>query len=85
MKAVNYYIVVDKLKEEPKSTSGFVLSESQNEDVRYLRGKIVSAGENASNVTEGDVVWYDKHAGHGIEFNNEYYYVIKYSDIVILE
>ena len=85
MKAVNYYIVVDKLKEEPKSTSGFVLSESQNEDVRYLRGKIVSAGENAGRVSEGDIVWYDKHAGHGIEFNNEYYYVIKYSDIVILE
>jgi len=85
MKAVNYYIVVDKLKEKPKSTSGFVLSESQNEDVRYLRGKIVSAGENAGHVTEVDVVWYDKHAGHGIEFNNHYYYVIKYSDIVILE
>ena len=45
----------------------------------------MSAGENAGHVTEGDVVWYDKHAGHGIEFNNHYYYVIKYSDIVILE
>ena len=85
MKAVNYYIVVDKLKEEPKSESGFILSESQNQDVRYLRGKVVSAGENASHLGEGDIVWYDKHAGHGIEFNNEYYYVIKYSDIVILE
>lgn len=85
MKAVNYYLVVEKLKEEPKSTSGFILSESQSEDVRYLRGKIISAGENAGHVTEGDVVWYDKHAGHGIEFNDKYYYVIKYGDVVILE
>ena len=31
MKAVNYYIIIDKIKEQPKSSSGFVLSESQNE------------------------------------------------------
>lgn len=85
MQAVNYYVIIDKLKEKPKSTSGFVLSESQNEDVRYSKGKVISYGENVNSVKEGDIVWYDKHAGHGIEFNDKYYYVIKYSDIVILE
>ena len=85
MKAVSYYVVVDKIKEEPKSTSGFILSESQNQDVRYSKAKVVSVGESINNVNEGDIVWYDKHAGHGIEFNDKYYYVIKYGDIVILE
>lgn len=85
MQAVNYYVIIDKLKEKPKSTSGFVLSESQNQDVRYSKGKVISYGENVTSVDEGDIVWYDKHAGHGIEFNDKYYYVIKYSDIVILE
>jgi len=85
MQAVNYYVIIDKLKEKPKSTSGFVLSESQSEDVRYSKGKVISYGENVNSVEEGDTVWYDKHAGHGIEFNDKYYYVIKYSDIVILE
>jgi len=85
MQAVNYYVIIDKLKEKPKSTSGFVLSESQNQDVRYSKGKVISYGENVNSVEEGDIVWYDKHAGHGIEFNDKYYYVIKYSDIVILE
>jgi co-chaperonin GroES (HSP10) len=85
MKAVSYYLVVDKIKEKPKSTSGFIMTESQSEDIRYLKGEVISVGENISTVKEGDIVWYDKHAGHGIEFNNKYYYVIKYSDVVILE
>ena len=84
MKAVNYYIVVDKIKEEPKSASGFILSENQNQDVRYLKGKVVSVGENVNTIKQDDIVWYDKHAGHGIEFNGSYYYVIKYTDVVII-
>ena len=85
MKAVSYYLVVDKIKEKPKSTSGFIMTESQSEDIRYLKGKVISVGENINTVKESDIVWYDKHAGHGIEFNDKYYYVIKYSDVVILE
>jgi len=85
MKAVSYYLVVDKIKEKPKSTSGFIMTESQSEDIRYLKGEVISVGENINTVKEGDIVWYDKHAGHGIEFNDKYYYVIKYSDVVILE
>jgi len=85
MKAVSYYLVIDKIKEKPKSTSGFVLTENQNEDVRYLKGAVISVGESIDTLKEGDTVWYDKHAGHGIEFNDKYYYVIKYSDVVIIE
>jgi co-chaperonin GroES (HSP10) len=85
MKAVSYYLVIAKIKEKPKETSGFILSESQSEDIRYLKGEVISVGEAISNVKEGDIVWYDKHAGHGIEFDGKYYYVIKYSDVVILE
>ena len=84
MKAVNYYIVVDKIKEEPKSTSGFILSENQNQDIRYSKGKVVGVGENVNTIKQDDIVWYDKHAGHGIEFNGSYYYVIKYTDVVII-
>jgi len=38
MKAVNYYIIIKKIKETPKSESGFVLTETQNEDVRFVKG-----------------------------------------------
>ena len=39
MKAINYYVVVDKKKEPPKKIGGLELTENQNEDVRYLKGK----------------------------------------------
>ena len=85
MKAVNYYIVIEKIKEEPKSDSGFILSESQSEDVRYSKGKVISVGDTINGIHENDIIWYDKHAGHGIEYNNKFYFVIKASDIVLVD
>jgi len=85
MKAINYYIVVEKIKEKPKSDSGFVLTETQDEDVRYLKGRVISVGDQIDSIKEKDIVWYDKHAGHGIEFNGNFYLVIKHGDIVIVE
>ncbi len=85
MKAINYYIVIEKIKEKPKNNGGFVLTETQNEDVRYLKGRVISVGDQVNGITEGDIVHYDKHAGHGIEFDNKYYFVIKHADIVIIE
>jgi co-chaperonin GroES (HSP10) len=85
MKAVNYYIVIEKIKEEPKSDSGFILSESQSEDVRYSKGKVISVGDTINGIHKNDIIWYDKHAGHGIEFDDKYYFVIKHGDVVIVE
>jgi|TARA_R100000231_G_C5256070_1_gene144239 co-chaperonin GroES (HSP10) len=85
MKAINYYVVIEKIKEKPKSDSGFVLTETQNEDIRYLKGRVISVGDLVNGITEGNIVHYDKHAGHGIEFDNKYYFVIKHADIVIIE
>ena len=44
MKAINYYVVVDKIKEAPKKIGGLELTETQNKDVRYLKGKVISVG-----------------------------------------
>ena len=85
MKAINNYIVIEKIKEKPKSEGGFVLTEAQSDDIRYLKGKVISKGDLINSINENDIVWYDKHAGHGIEFNNNYYYVIKHSDVVIVQ
>lgn len=85
MKAIGIYLIVDKLKVETTKIAGLELTESQNKDVRYLRGKIISAGSQVEGINEGDVVWYDKHAGHGIDIDNKLYQVIKINDIVIVE
>ena len=85
MKAVNNYIIINKIKVNPKKVSGLELTESQDTDIRYLKGEIISVGDSVTGINTGDIVWYDKHAGHGIEFDGNYYYVIKHSDVVIIE
>ena len=85
MKAISYYVIVKKIKEPPKKVGGLELTEDQNKDVRYLKGKVVSAGSMADMLNKDDIIHYDKHAGHGIELNENLYYVLKLGDIVLVE
>lgn len=85
MKAINYYLIVDKIKEAPMNVGGLELTETQNKDVRYLRAKVVSVGDQVPVIKEGDIIRYDKHAGHGIEWNEKLFYVLKVPDVVIIE
>ena len=85
MKAINYFIVIRKIKEAPKKVGGLELTEDQNKDVRYLKAEVVSVGDKIEGIKTGDVIRYDKHAGHGIEWNDELYHVISLGDIVIVE
>ena len=85
MKAINYYVVVEKIKEEPKKVGGLELTESQNSDVRYLKAKVISTGNLVEVLKEGDVVYYDKHNGHGIQWKDKLYHVLKLADIVLVE
>ena len=85
MKAINYYIVIEKIKEAPKKVGGLELTEDQNKDVRYLKGKVISAGNLVEGLSENDIVHYDKVAGHCIEWKDKLYYVLKLGDIVLVE
>tara|TARA_R100001015_G_C4624112_1_gene182143 strand:+ start:134 stop:391 length:258 start_codon:yes stop_codon:yes gene_type:complete len=85
MQAVNDYVIVDRIKEEPKKVSGLLLTDDTDEDNRYKKANIISVGNDVPIVKNGDVVYYDKHAGHDIGYNNEMYRVIRARDIVIVE
>jgi|TARA_R100001480_G_scaffold84372_1_gene92445 co-chaperonin GroES (HSP10) len=85
MQAVNYYIVIEKIKEAPKKVGGLELTEDQNKDVRYAKGRIISAGDKVEMLNTDDIVYYDKHAGHGIQWKDKLYYVLKLGDIVLVE
>jgi co-chaperonin GroES (HSP10) len=85
MKAINYYIVIKKIKEAAKTVAGLELTEQQNSDVRYLKAEVVSCGHLVVGVFTGDIIKYDKHAGHGIEWGDELYHVITAQDVVLVE
>ena len=84
MKAINYYLIVEKIKEAPKKVGGLELTEKQNKDIRYLKAKVISVGDQVPVIAKDDVVWYDKHAGHGIEWDDKFYLVLKAPDIVLI-
>ena len=85
MKAVNYYIIIDLIKDEPKKVGGLILTEKTDEDNRYLKAKVISVGNLVEGIKEEDVVYYDKHAGHGIQHKNKFYGVIKQTDVVLID
>ena len=85
MKAINNYLVVDKIKEEQRKVAGLIMTEDLDDDNRYLKAKVISAGNLVEAVAEGDIVYYDKHAGHGIQWQDKLYFVIRSSDIVLVD
>ena len=85
MKAVNHYIIIEQIKEGPKKVGGLILTDEINEDNRYLKGKVISVGNNVEGIKENDVIYYDKHAGHGIQHKDKFYGVIKQLDVVLID
>ena len=44
MQAINDYVIVDKIKEEPKKVSGLILTDETDIDNRYKKASIISVG-----------------------------------------
>jgi co-chaperonin GroES (HSP10) len=85
MKAVNYYIIIDLIKNEPKKVGGLILTDEINDDNRYLKAKVVSVGNLVEGIHTDDIVYYDKHAGHGIQHKDKFYGVIKQQDVLLID
>ena len=49
MKAVNHYLVIERIKDEPTNIGGLILTEETDVDNRYLKAKVISTG----NIVEG--------------------------------
>ena len=84
MKAINRYIIVDRIKTEPKKVAGLIMTDDTDVDNRYLKAKIISCGNLVEGLNNGDTIYYDKHAGHDISFNDKLYRVIRDMDIVLV-
>ena len=85
MKAINRYIIVDKIKTEPKKVAGLIMTDETDQDNRYIKAKIISCGNLVEGINEKDIVYYDKHAGHGVQYKETLYYVIRSMDVVLID
>ena len=85
MKAINYYLVVENIKESVKDVGGLLLTEDLDSDNRYLKAKIISTGNLVEGLQDCEIVYYDKHAGHSISYKDKLYHVIRSQDVVLVE
>jgi len=85
MKAINNYVIVDKIKTEPKKVAGLIMTDNTDVDNRYIRAKIISTGNLVEGLKDGDNIYYDKHAGHAITWEDDLYQVIQSRDVVLVE
>ena len=85
MQAVNHYIIIKQIKEKEKNVGGLILTEDVDGDNRYLKAKVISTGHKVEGITRDDIIYYDKHAGHGITWADTMYHVIRARDVVLVE
>jgi len=85
MKAVNNYIIVENIKIEPKKVAGLILTENIDDDNRYIKAKVISTGNLVEGIKDNDIVYYDKHAGHGVQYKDVLYQVIRSGDVVLID
>ncbi len=85
MKAIGHFIVIKEIKESVKKTDGgLLLTDKHTQDIRYIKGTVISPGVGVKGVSEGDTILYDRHAGHGIELDGEFFLVITERDIALV-
>lgn len=77
-----YVVVKEHPVEDKKTSSGLVLTEKHQDNIRYKKGTIVSPGTNVDSVKEGDTVLFDSNAGFRMDFGEDDWRVILEHDLV---
>ena len=85
MRAINHYIIAKNIKTEPKKVAGLIMTDDTDVDNRYIKAEIISTGNLVEGIKEKDVVYYDKHAGHGVQYKDILYQVIRSGDVVLID
>ena len=84
MQAVNNYIIINPIKEKIKEEGGLLIIDQHVDDIRYLKANVISIGNLTEGIKIGDTIYYDRRAGHGIEYDDNLYQVIKQQDVVLV-
>lgn len=84
-KTLGFYVTLRRVEPKIKKTAGGLeLTDTHREDVRYIRGEVISAGPLAEGIKCCDIVLYDKHAGNSLESEDELLKCVTIKDIVIV-
>ena len=84
MKPIGKHIVLSKIDEEVKTSSGLLLSSKDIGDMRYAKGRAVKVGTDVSVINDGDVLYYDKSRSYTMVIEDESYIIISERDVVVV-
>mgnify|MGYP003150050093 FL=1 len=84
MQPINKYIVIKTIEEELKTESGLLLSAQDASSFRYKKGEVIKSGTNVDVIKEGDIIYYDKSAGHSMLIEDNPYTIISERDVVVV-
>ena len=85
MKAVNNYIIVKNIKTEQKKVAGLIVTEDIDDANRYIKAEAISVGNLVEGIKVNDIVYYDIHAGHGVQYKDILYQVIRSGVVVLID
>lgn len=84
MKPIGKYIAIEPMHEELKTSGGLVLSSQDIDDFRYKKGTVITPGTEVSQIKSGDVIFYDKGAGHTMMVGDRIITLIREPDVVVV-
>ena len=84
MKPIGKYIAIEPINEKLKTSSGLMLSSDDVKDFRYKKGTVIKPGSEVTQIKEGDLIFYDKGAGHTMMINERVVTIIREPDVVVV-
>tara|TARA_R110000824_G_scaffold28206_7_gene95081 strand:+ start:1999 stop:2256 length:258 start_codon:yes stop_codon:yes gene_type:complete len=84
MKPIGKYIAIDPISEKMKTSGGLVLSAQDVEGFRYKKGTVIAPGTEVTQIKSGDVIFYDKGAGHTMMIDKKIVTIIREPDVVVV-
>jgi co-chaperonin GroES (HSP10) len=82
MKVLNKFIIIEKSSTPSERASGLLMTMDDTKELRYNKANVVNVGPLVSGISEGDVVYFDKAAGHDVLISDNRFTVIQEKDVV---
>lgn len=84
MKAKNKYIFIQQIIEEKKSESGLFLSQSESNEMRYQKAKVIATGDLVEINLDGSVILYDRANAFDVVIDEVKYTVIREDGVIAI-
>tara|TARA_R110000803_G_scaffold56951_1_gene114627 strand:+ start:3733 stop:3990 length:258 start_codon:yes stop_codon:yes gene_type:complete len=84
MKPINKYLVITPIEEQLTSASGLLLSAEDAQSFRYRKALVIEPGTEVTTIKRGDVIYFDRNAGHSMMIKDETYTIILERDVVVV-